>query len=63
MFLYDDPKSVCKCGHTGDGNESSHLGRLVDNGHGKCMLCPCQQFTWKKFLPAFQEFLDAKETR
>ena len=39
------PLSVCVCGHTGDGPDSSHAGF---HGHGPCAdgVCGCTKFTW-----------------
>ena len=62
---YQYPKSMCYCGHEGDGPDSDHLGF---NGHGACAImvpndqggfrpCDCQQFTWKEWLPEFSEYL------
>ena len=60
---YDKPKSLCYCGHTGDGPGSDHMGL---NGHGRCVAaasdsygnpCRCNQFTWKEWLPEFVEYL------
>jgi hypothetical protein len=39
-------KSVCTCGHTGDGPRSCHNGF---NGHGPCAICDCEQFTWARW--------------
>jgi hypothetical protein len=47
-------KSVCACGHLGDGPNSQHHGTKlgsvgkINNGHGKCCVegCLCAQFTW-----------------
>ena len=61
------PKSICTCGHTGDGEDSQHEGQVVgplhlNNGHGSCKVkgCDCQQFTWKEFLPWFEERLQTE---
>ena len=51
---YQYPKSMCYCGHEGDGPDSDHLGF---NGHGPCIYCDCEQFTWKEWLPEFSEYL------
>ncbi len=49
------PKSVCECGHTGDGAGSQHEGGehpywFLAEGHGPCNVegCKCVQFTWSK---------------
>jgi hypothetical protein len=48
-------KSLCTCGHTGDGAKSMHLDNPGANGHGPCRAagCSCEKFTWKEFLPEF----------
>lgn len=43
------PKSMCKCGHAGDGEHSDHAGAI---GHGKCFCCNCVKFTWQRHLTA-----------
>jgi len=43
-------KSVCICGHTGDGLLSEHEDNLLAKGHGACKECDCQKFTWKEFI-------------
>lgn len=52
------PKSLCTCGHTGDGPGSQHQQhpRLLEAGHGRCRmaLCDCKVFTFKEHLPAYQ---------
>lgn len=57
---YVGPKSVCSCGHPGDGagmskdyQTSLHEGLF---GHGECMVndCKCQKFQFKSFLPQFE---------
>jgi hypothetical protein len=52
------PKSVCTCGHHGDGNASWHDGSGPARGHGSCFHpgCSCQKFTWKNWTPAYAEF-------
>jgi hypothetical protein len=59
------PKSVCQCGHTGDGAASEHadtalavLGMQV-KGHGRCLVpgCACERFTWGRFNDVFQAAL------
>lgn len=50
-FLKPGAKSVCHCGHTGDGLKSQHADRLAA-GHGACKVpgCKCEAFTWKAFI-------------
>lgn len=45
-------KSVCTCGHIGDGPDSQHADSTIAAGHGGCTVdgCDCEQFTWAKFL-------------
>jgi len=40
------PKSMCRCGHTGDGPNSEHANAIA-LGHGACTQCNCVQFTWQ----------------
>lgn len=52
-----EAKSVCKCGHVGDGEfESRHAGF---NGHGACMItgCSCPQFSWVRFRKGYSKKL------
>lgn len=43
----DRGKSICRCGHTGDGPGSAHTATVQD-GHGACRKrgCACAKFTW-----------------
>lgn len=50
-------KSICTCGHVGDGEFSEHVGL---NGHGSCKFCDCEKFTWKKFTDDFKKHLDRR---
>ena len=52
MTYFPSFKSMCECGHPGDGEGSSHAGI---NGHGRCMVegCDCIQFTWVRFTDDF----------
>lgn len=47
---YDHGKSICLCGHTGDGPGSQHANTLAE-GHGPCMVnkCTCLKFTWARW--------------
>jgi hypothetical protein len=57
MFaFFKAPKSVCACGHQGDGFGSHHKGVT---GHGKCRVpdCDCSKFTWSEFTPSFASVL------
>lgn len=55
---FHGPKSVCTCGHSGDGPNSLHSDRVngVSPGHGACLMesCPCQKFTWHSFTPEYK---------
>lgn len=48
-------KSVCQCGHLGDGADSDHGGLI---GHGPCSQCACAKFTWKRWAADLQIVLD-----
>lgn len=52
MIYFRSFKSMCFCGHPGDGEGSSHAGII---GHGRCMVegCDCIQFTWQRFTDDF----------
>jgi len=52
------PKSICTCGHTGDGPNSQHADRY-GLGHGACKVegCNCKQFTWDKFIEKGKDVL------
>lgn len=66
MGIYKGPKSICKCGHTGDGVDSQHdhiMHEEVDEwepGHGECNVCGCERFTWTKFTDDFISYRAAK---
>lgn len=53
--VYQGPKSVCSCGHDGDGNGSRHVGEGFSPGHGACAVagCSCVQFTWAGMTPEY----------
>jgi len=49
-------KSICTCGHTGDGTGSEHTDLAVSgDGHGCCKLagCSCSQFSWRRWTATF----------
>jgi len=56
------PKSLCTCGHTGDGENSQHdtFGGYAP-GVGRCLVngCGCQRFTWAGWLKKYENFLAA----
>jgi|GEM_PF-3662672 len=57
----DNPKSVCACGHTGDGGNSQHADRF-QLGHGVCLVrdCNCQQFTWVEWTDEAKTALELR---
>lgn len=56
---FNGPRSICSCGHDGDGPNSQHTGAI---GHGFCMHpdCHCRCFTWMCFTSEFETFLRDK---
>ena len=60
---YSKPKSLCSCGHYGDGPYSFHEANSIAEGHGKCTVvgCDCPKFTWVRFTDDFQLFLNGME--
>lgn len=57
-YSAENPKSVCQCGHTGDGANSEHDDSL-QAGHGACFECECVKFTWTKFTPEYDKMMKA----
>lgn len=61
---YYGPKSMCKCGHPGDGIISQHHNSYggLGPGHGACKMvgCDCQQFTWAEYTEDFKRFRGLK---
>ncbi len=57
------PKSLCACGHTGDGEGSQHADRF-QVGQGRCTMigCDCEQFTWKQLTKKFEHFLERSKS-
>ena len=55
--VYVHPKSMCTCGHTGDGPDSAHRD-LYQAGHGACTAddCDCKRFTWDHFTRAYDSW-------
>lgn len=55
-IAFTNPKSVCTCGHRGDGCASDHAGVL---GHGRCLYagCKCTKFTWKRWTHEFERYI------
>ena len=59
---WKEPKSICQCGHTGDGVKSDHedwMGMPWSAGHGECTAvgCTCRKFSWKKWTDKFDHEL------
>lgn len=56
------PKSLCTCGHTGDGVGSDHATVLLP-GSGACMEddCSCDHFHWAGWTPEFEKALKKTE--
>jgi hypothetical protein len=70
MADYKEARSMCECGHTGDGPCSQHAslvtekdGMVVEDGHGGCKVCNCDRFTWDDFLPGYAEWLNQHRCR
>lgn len=63
LTSYKGPKSMCICGHTGDGDDSEHADTF-SYGHGFCKVpaCLCRQFTWKGWTDEFRELMLKEET-
>jgi hypothetical protein len=59
------PKSICTCGHAGDGRNSNHKDSGFAPGHGACNVagCQCRQFTWNNWTPAFQDLLNEEKLK
>lgn len=59
------PKSICTCGHTGDGAKAQHTGF---GGHGACFAtpldgrneCKCGQFSWKGWTEEYKRWMAEK---
>ena len=62
---FTEPKSLCKCGHDGDGSVSDHKDAALGlaKGHGACKVadCPCKRFTWVSYSPSFKLALEARK--
>jgi hypothetical protein len=56
-YAMTKPKSICQCGHTGDGEGSQHSSSGVwSAGHGACVVpgCSCLRFRWERFREAYR---------
>ncbi len=47
----------CACGHSGDAPYSDHENTPYAQGHGKCILCDCEQFTWVGWIRDEEELI------
>ena len=58
--VFVGPKSICLCGHTGDGEDSDH-GTGFGPGHGACMVsgCNCFKFSWARFTKKYERFTES----
>lgn len=49
------PKSICVCGHSGDGPNSYHADNAFVLGHGPCSCCDgCVKFTWARWSAHYE---------
>lgn len=57
---YDKAKSLCSCGHTGEGTTSDHRDGFAP-GYGPCKVkgCSCTKFSWVSFTPEFSKFMES----
>lgn len=51
----DAPRSICICGHLGDGRNSEHKDSSMTPGHGRCRECDCEKFTWERWRDMLTE--------
>jgi len=60
---YQKAKSMCDCGHHGDGPNSDHEDHF-QFGHGRCKVsgCDCIQFTWVGWTLPFEEYLERRKS-
>ncbi len=62
--VYQGPRSMCACGHAGDGTGRGHAGEISLHagalGHGSCVFkgCKCVKCTWSEYLPGFAATID-----
>jgi hypothetical protein len=64
------PKSICTCGHTGDGDESEHYDLVFDEsgsklqlGRGICNIvgCDCEAFIFSRYTKKYEHFLESNK--
>ena len=56
-FSQTRPKSVCICGHSGDGADSEHAGGVINAGHGGCLKCDCKKFSWDRWTASYALYM------
>jgi hypothetical protein len=62
---WSGPKSICMCGHHGDGKPSWHTNTFMP-GHGRCFHPDCKgcdKFRWKAFTEPYTKALDSLDRR
>jgi hypothetical protein len=70
--VFQGPKSICKCGHTGDGFDSEHYDLYITDsklprenglkmGMGVCSItgCDCEKFIWKQWTKKYKNFMES----
>ena len=57
LKVFVGPKSICQCGHLGDGEGGDHEDGIFLKGHGRCKICDCSMFQWKRFVSSFEELI------
>ena len=50
-------RSICLCGHPGDGGGDHADEAVYARGTGRCLKCDCNRFTWKGWTRKYQNFL------
>jgi hypothetical protein len=59
---FKDPRGICQCGHTGNGENSQHWDSPYP-GTGACVLCRCTKYKEEKRTRKYQNFLAAQKNR
>jgi hypothetical protein len=56
--IFVGAKALCKCGHTGDGENSQHEGN--PHGTGKCSVlgCVCEKFEFLQQTKKYRNFIN-----
>lgn len=69
---FEGPKSICTCGHTGDGDSSEHYdlvfnesGSTLQRGMGICNItgCQCEKFIQGRPTKKYLNFTESKKSR